>query len=77
MQERGFGLTVTKIKQIALSLAKATNMSCTFNDGKGSADWIWWVKFKERYGLSLRTPENLSAGRAISSNLVVLEEFYK
>lgn len=77
MQEIGFGLSVTKVKQIALSLAKAANVSYPFNDVKGSAGWNWWVKYKERYGLSLRTPENLSAGRAMCSNPIVLDYFYE
>ncbi|KAI5646850.1 tc5 transposase DNA-binding domain-containing protein [Phthorimaea operculella] len=77
MQERGYGLSVTKIKQYASSLAKAANIDCPFNEEKGCAGWNWWVKFKDRYGLSLRTPENRSAGRSRCSNPVVLDDFYK
>lgn len=51
MQEMGIGLNVTKIKQVALSLAKAANIKCPFNEEKGCAGWNWWVKYKERYGL--------------------------
>lgn len=35
------------------------------------------VNFKKRYGLSLRTPENLSAGRATCSNQHIIDDFYE
>lgn len=77
MQEIGFGLTVNQIRQLAFTLADKSNSKHYFNASKGHAGWNWWVGFKERYGLSLRTPENLSAGRAICSNAVVLADFYE
>ena len=76
MQELGFGLSVNQIRQIAFSLAEAAGCKHFFNKNRGCAGWNWWVAFKERYGLSLRTPENLSAGRAICSNPTMMADFY-
>ncbi|CAH0723926.1 unnamed protein product, partial [Brenthis ino] len=53
------------------------SFSCVLNTRKGSAGWNWLVGYKERYGLSLRTPENLSSGRAICSNPTILADFYE
>lgn len=77
MQELGFGLTVNQIRKIAFSLAEATNPKHCFSSDKGFAGWNWWVSFKQHYGLSLRTPENLSAGRASSANPAILADFYE
>lgn len=77
MQELGFGLTVNQIRKIAFSLAEAKNPKHCFSSDKGFAGWNWWVSFKQRYGLSLRTPENLSAGRASCSNPAILADFYE
>ncbi|CAK1586867.1 unnamed protein product [Parnassius mnemosyne] len=77
MQELGFGLTVNQIRKIAFSLAEANNPKHCFSSDKGFAGWNWWVSFKQRYGLSLRIPENLSAGRASCSNPVILADFYE
>lgn len=77
MQELGFGLTVNQIRKLAFSLAEAKNPKHCFSTDKGFAGWNWWVSFKQRYGLSLRTPENLSAGRASCSNPAILADFYE
>lgn len=77
MQEIGFGLTVNQIRQLAFTLADNSDSKHYFNANKRHAGWNWWVGFKERYGLSLRSPENLSAGRAICSNAAVLADFYE
>ncbi|XP_073959486.1 uncharacterized protein [Choristoneura fumiferana] len=72
MQELGFGLTVNKIRQLAYTLAEAVGKKHRFNSEKKCAGWSWWVNFKERFGLSLRAPENLSVG----PNPAILEDFY-
>ncbi|XP_047994772.1 uncharacterized protein LOC125232964 [Leguminivora glycinivorella] len=80
MQELGFGLTVNRIREIAFELAQSEGSALFFNNEKRVAGWNWWVSFKNRHGLSLRPlrqPENLSAGRAVCSNEIVLNDFYE
>ncbi|CAG5056545.1 unnamed protein product [Parnassius apollo] len=48
-----------------------------FNDAKRKAGPYWWWSFKERYGLSLRTPEKLAACRAVTANRQNIDDFYK
>lgn len=75
MQELGFGLTLNQIRKIAFSLAEAKIDKHCFSLDKGIAGWNWWVNCKQR--LSLRTPENLPAGRASCSNPAILADFYE
>ncbi|KAJ4427639.1 hypothetical protein ANN_25287, partial [Periplaneta americana] len=37
---------------------------------------FWWWSFRQRYGLSLRTPEKLAASRAVRANKESIEDFY-
>ncbi|KAJ8872538.1 hypothetical protein PR048_026144 [Dryococelus australis] len=37
----------------------------------------WWDSYKERYGLSLRVPENLSAYRASMSNPTMINDYFE
>ncbi|XP_054723962.1 uncharacterized protein LOC129234057 [Uloborus diversus] len=80
MQELGFGLTVSRIRHIAYSLAEkecaSNNKPFPFSDKKKCASWKWWREFRRRYNLGLRTPENLSQYRANNSNRVLLNDFY-
>lgn len=76
MQEIGFGLTVTDIKHISYSLAVRTGQVHQFNDAKGKAGPYWWWSFKQRYNLSLRTPEKLAACRAVTANEENISDFY-
>ncbi|CAK1588494.1 unnamed protein product [Parnassius mnemosyne] len=48
-----------------------------FNDAKRKAGPYWWWSFKERYGLSLHTPEKLAACRAVTANRQNIDDFYK
>lgn len=72
MQELGFGVTVVQVREVAWKLAHSTNrdkfLHSTKVDGFQIASKTWWRNFKERYNLSLRVPENLSAYRASMAN---------
>lgn len=76
MQELGFGLTVMQVRKLAYDLAESVNRQHLFNHNKKIASKWWWSKFKERYNLSLRVPENLSAYRATMSNPVIIEDYF-
>jgi hypothetical protein len=47
-----------------------------FNGDKAKAGSFWWWSFKQRYGLSLRTPEKLAASSAVTANKENIEDFY-
>ena len=76
MQELGFGLSVIHVKKLAFDLSKSFDKNCLFNEDKAKAGSYWWRSFKERYGLSLRTPEKLAANRAAIGNRENLDDFY-
>ncbi|XP_039296637.1 tigger transposable element-derived protein 1-like [Nilaparvata lugens] len=76
MQELGFGLTVLQVRKLAYQLAEIVNRQHMFNEEKKSASKWWWCKFKERYNLCLRVPENLSAYRASMSNPVIIADYF-
>ncbi|VVC87753.1 unnamed protein product, partial [Leptidea sinapis] len=79
MQELGFGLTVRQIREIAFKLAKSSDRLNYLNHEQSKREiaskW-WWQSFKERYGLSLRVAENLSAYRASMANVTIIQDFY-
>ncbi|CAH2064481.1 unnamed protein product, partial [Iphiclides podalirius] len=77
MQELGFGLSVTDIKAKCYGLAVQAGKDHQFNDAKRKAGPYWWWSFKERYGLSLRTPEKLAACRPVTANRQNIDDFYK
>lgn len=76
MQELGFGLTVVQVRKLAYDLAKSVNREKLFNPDKQIASKWWWSKFKERYNLTLRTPENLSAYRASMANATMIDDYF-
>lgn len=76
MQELGFGLTVMQVRKIAFDLAESANRQHMFNPEKKIASKWWWCKFKERYNLCLRVPENLSAYRASMANPVIISDYF-
>lgn len=76
MTEMGFGLTVFAIRKVAYDLAAASGRKNFLNSGKNIASKWWWASYKERYGLSLRVPENLSAYRASMANPTILADYY-
>ncbi|KAK9752186.1 hypothetical protein QE152_g4382 [Popillia japonica] len=76
MQELGFGLTVNQIRNLAYKLVASSGKPHPFSIDKEMAGWYWWGKFKERYGLAIRQPENLSMNRTNMATREVLDDFY-
>ncbi|KAK9702407.1 Tc5 transposase DNA-binding domain [Popillia japonica] len=76
MQELRFGLTVNQIRNLAYKLAASSGKPHPFSKDKEMGGWYWWGKFKERYGLGIRQPENLSMNRANMATRKVLDDFY-
>lgn len=80
MQELGFGVTVVQVREVAWKLAHSTNRDKFLHspkvDGFQIASKTWWRNFKQRYNLSLRVPENLSAYRASMANPTMVADFY-
>lgn len=76
MQELGFGLTVEQVKVVAFEVAEASGRGHFFNKQKRRASKKWWRNFKERYGLTLRVPENLSSYRASMGNPVMVDDYF-
>jgi hypothetical protein len=60
MQDIGFGLTVNQVRHTAFQVAETVGIKHPFNKESKLAEWHWWMSFKARYNLSLRTPQNLS-----------------
>lgn len=77
MQELGFGLTVIQIRKLAYQLAESTGKKHPFNSTEEVAGEWWWKDFKNRYGLTLRVPENIAAYRSSMANRSVINDFYK
>lgn len=77
MQELGFGLSVMQVRKLAYDLAGVLRREHFLNSEKKIASKWWWSSFKERYGLCLRLPENLSAYRASMSNPIVINDYYE
>jgi hypothetical protein len=76
MQELGSGLNVAQVKQLALQLSKVTSTRSPFNEDKVKAVSYWWWSFKQRYSLSLSTPEKLAASRPVAANKENLDDLY-
>ncbi|KAK9753108.1 hypothetical protein QE152_g3651 [Popillia japonica] len=76
MQELGFRLTVNQIRNLAYKLTASSGKPHPFSKDKEMAGWYWWGKFKERYGLAIRQPENLFMNRANMATREVLDDFY-
>jgi hypothetical protein len=76
MQELGFGPNVTQIKQLAFQLSNVAFTRSPFNGDKAKAGSFWWWSFKQRYVLSLDTPEKLAASRAVTAKKENIEDFY-
>ena len=72
MQELGFGLTLFQVRKLAYDLATSQDTEHMFNPAKKVGSKWWWSKLKDRYGLSLRVPENLWAYSASMANLFVI-----
>ena len=76
MQELGFGLSASEVRREAFKLINASGRKNPFNTEEGIAGWDWWCSFKDRYGLAMRLPENLSVNRAAAASKESIDEFY-
>lgn len=76
MQEIGFGLIVYQIRVLAFKLATSNGRDKYFLQKAEIASQKWWEAFKERYNLTLRVAENLSAYRASMANPSLIADFY-
>ncbi|KAJ4426759.1 hypothetical protein ANN_26558, partial [Periplaneta americana] len=72
----GFGLTVHQMRWTAYRAAEAEGINHPFSRKNEMAGFYWWVNFKKRFNLALRTPENLSLNRASMANRDLLNDFY-
>ncbi|KAJ4448016.1 hypothetical protein ANN_10026 [Periplaneta americana] len=67
MQEIGFGLSASDVRHYAFKLIESKERkNAPFNSDNKEAGWKWW-SFKERYGLVMSLPENLSVARAAAN----------
>ena len=76
MWNLGFGLTVNQVRRVAFKVIEAAGIKHPINLEKIMAGWYWWASFKQRYNLTLRTPENLSLNRAAMASRMQLDDFY-
>ena len=76
MQDIGFGLTATEVRKQAYEIAARSGRQNMFQAKDGSAGWDWWVSFKKRNVLTIRTPENLSVNQAEAANKDNIREFH-
>ncbi|KAJ8878021.1 hypothetical protein PR048_022484 [Dryococelus australis] len=65
-----------RVKVIAFDVAEASGHGHFFKKQKRRASKKWWRNFKERYGLTLRVPENLSAYRASMGNPLMIDDYF-
>ncbi|KAJ8886511.1 hypothetical protein PR048_012722 [Dryococelus australis] len=77
MKELGFGLAVYQVQELAYKLAKTEGREHLMSDKTEVASKWWWNSYKERYGLSLRILENLSAYRASMSNATMINNYFE
>ncbi|KAJ8883528.1 hypothetical protein PR048_015372 [Dryococelus australis] len=62
---------------VGLQICKTEGREHLMSDKTEVASKWWWNSYKERYGLSLRVPENLSAYRASMSNPTMINDYFE
>ena len=72
-----FGLSMEKCRELAYEFAKQNGVPVpkSWNDNR-LAGKAWWLGFKRRQNLSIRSPEATSLGRATAFNRQTVKEFY-
>jgi hypothetical protein len=75
-KDLGFGLKVSQVIRVTFEAVEAAEINHPFNRESQMAGWYWWDKLKERYNLSLRTPQNTSMCRASTANRTLLSDFH-
>ena len=71
-----FGVTRKQFMALAFEFAEKNNLEHRFNREKKLAGQKWVRNFLNRHHLSLRTPEQVSAARAMGFNPVQLKKFF-
>ena len=72
-----YGLTIEKCKQVAYEFATRNKLKVPSSwDEKKKAGKSWWLGFKSRHNLSVRSPEPTSLGRASAFNKFTVKEFF-
>lgn len=77
MQELGFGLSATDVRNYAYKIASRGNRQHPFSNDESLAGWKWWHGFKNRYGFSMRLPENISINRAYAAKRETMNQFFE
>ena len=71
------GLSVTKCRELAYEFAKHNEITMPSSWMKNEkAGWDWWLGFRSRHKLSIRSPEATSFARATAFNRPVVDKFY-
>ena len=71
------GLTIEKCKQVANEFATKNKSKAPSSWGeKKTAGKSWWLGFKSRHNLSVRSPESTSLGRASAFKKFIVKEFF-
>ena len=70
-------LTIEKCKQVANEFATRNKLKVPSSwDEKKKSGKSWWLGFKSRHNLSVRSPEPTSLGRASAFNKFTVKEFF-
>lgn len=77
LADKFFGVSVEKCRIMAYEMAVANNIQVPANWTKQKmAGYDWYLNFKQRHKLSIRTPEATSMARATAFNRTTVSEFF-
>lgn len=76
LEARFYGMTRKTLMKVAYEFAVQNGLENRFNDELKVAGKDWVYRFLEDSGLSLRTPEQCSLGRAMGFNKVQVERYF-
>ena len=76
MADRGFGLTITDVRELAVRVVAKSGRKSPFSGNK--AGWDWYKGFKARHPqLVLRKAEPMSAQRINNSTPEVIKDYFE
>jgi hypothetical protein len=61
---------------LVYEVVEAAGINHPFHRESQMAGWYWWNKLRERYNLSLRTPQNQAIHRASMANRALIDDLY-
>jgi len=78
LEDKGFGLTPTDVRELTFEYAKRNNIRHTFDRNLKMAGRDWWAGFRVRHRemLSIRKPQGLSLYRAASMNRPAVAKYF-